>query len=277
MPDVTANGVRFNVHCMGSGPRTVVFVHGLVLDNLSSWFFTVASAVAAHADVVLYDLRGHGRSDQPPTGYALADMARDLAGVLDALSLTGPVTLAGNSFGGLVALAFAARWPERVESLVLVDAQIADSGFGARMADTLGLEGPALDQKVGELFAEWLKLHSARGHLDRDAGDFVDLIKRSGTRRRSPITRTARGLVYGTSFVADVRGTPPLDAEALARVRCPVLALYGEDSDVRAEGELLAAALVDCRLEIVPGCAHSVLWHATDRLREALVAWVLER
>jgi len=47
MADVVANGVRHHVQRLGRGDRTVVFVHGLVMDNLSSWYFTVANPVAA--------------------------------------------------------------------------------------------------------------------------------------------------------------------------------------------------------------------------------------
>src|SRR6266478_4331964 len=104
MADVVANGVRHHVQRLGHPRRddhTVVFVHGLVMDNLSSFYFTLANPVAATADVVLYDLRGHGMSERPPTGYRVADLVADLAALLDALALPR-VALVGNSFGGLV-------------------------------------------------------------------------------------------------------------------------------------------------------------------------------
>ena len=54
----------------------------------------------------------------------------------------------------------------------------------------------------------------------------------------------------------------------------PVLALYGEHSDVRARGEALARTLARCTLEIVPGCTHSILWEATALVRARTVAWL---
>src|SRR5690606_36322148 len=118
VPEVEANGQRFHVqHLTGgadAGPRPqVVMLHGLVIDNLSSWYYTLANPVALQADVHLYDLRGHGRSSMPTSGYTVADNVDDLEALLDLWGIDGPVHLFGNSFGGVVALAFALRHPER--------------------------------------------------------------------------------------------------------------------------------------------------------------------
>ena len=65
-------------------PRgTVALVHGLLTDSLASYYFTLAPGlVAAGWDVVLYDLRGHGRSSRPAQGYELDDFVDDLEAVL---------------------------------------------------------------------------------------------------------------------------------------------------------------------------------------------------
>src|SRR5262245_23303815 len=105
MADVIARGLRFHVQRLGAreGP-TVVLLHGLVMDNLSSLYFTLANPLAATCDVILYDLRGHGMSERPASGYTLREMVLDLAALLDALAVSHPVLLAGNSFGGLLGL-----------------------------------------------------------------------------------------------------------------------------------------------------------------------------
>src|SRR5690349_14761450 len=112
MADVVAGGVRHHVQRLGttSGSRTVVFLHGLVMDNLSSFYFTLANPAAATADVILYDLRGHGMSERPAAGYTVAQLVTDLAELLAALGVTRRVQLVGNSFGGTLALAFAAAY-----------------------------------------------------------------------------------------------------------------------------------------------------------------------
>jgi pimeloyl-ACP methyl ester carboxylesterase len=255
MADVVANGVRHHVQRLGDpAAGTVVFVHGLVMDNLSSFYFTLASPVAAAgADVVLYDLRGHGMSERPATGYKIADFVADLAALLDALGVAR-ATIVGNSFGGVVALAFAAAHPARVAGLVLIDAHDGADGWSALMTTTLALRGEARDAKIAESFQAWLGRHSER--------------------KRNRLAKAAEALVEGTTLVDDLRASPPLDLAALAEVRAPALALYGEVSDVRARGEALARALPACSLVLLPGCTHSVLWEATAEVRARLVDFV---
>jgi pimeloyl-ACP methyl ester carboxylesterase len=251
MADVIANGVRHHVQRLGRGERTVVFIHGLVMDNLSSFYFTLANPIAEQAEVILYDLRGHGMSERPASGYAVANLVEDLRGVLDALEITRPVELVGNSFGGLLALAFAATYPERVSRLALIDAHTGTEGWAAQMTATLALQGEARDLKIAESFQSWLGRHSDR--------------------KRTRLAQHAQALVEGTTLVADLRTSPSLK---LAGIRCPTLALYGETSDVRVHGEALAAALPRCTLQLFPGCSHSVLWEATAEVRERVVAFV---
>lgn len=258
MADVTVNGVRFHVQRLGSGGRPVVFLHGLVMDNLSSWYFTLANPVASFADVLLYDLRGHGRSERPATGYHLDQMVADLSGLLDAAGLGDrPVTFVGNSYGALLALAFTVARPARVEGLVLVDGHLSDEPWRAMMQNTLRLEGPERDALIIKSFREWLGRHSVR--------------------KRNRLAETARALVYGTSLVDDLAATPDCGEEQIGSIRCPLLVIYGENSAMRSHGERIAAAVPDCDYRLYPGCTHSVIWEATARLREEVVAWLRER
>ena len=133
-------------------------IHGLSADNLSSLFYTLAPPVAPDAHVVLYDLRGHGRSARPATGYGLDDSVTDLAALLDTIDATEPVHLVGHSYGGAVALSFAVTHPERVASIALVEGHAALDGWAAYQAASIaflafGLEKPEvvrwMDEEAG--------------------------------------------------------------------------------------------------------------------------------
>jgi len=98
-------------------PR-VALVHSLALDR-SIWD-GVVKELTAHAAVLTYDCRGHGRSDRPHMTYTPGLFARDLAELMDHVQWPGAV-IAGCSMGGMVVQAFAAKHPQRTQGLCLID------------------------------------------------------------------------------------------------------------------------------------------------------------
>src|SRR5579859_1034543 len=244
MPELTAAGHKFFLQKMGEGEPTAVFVHGLVMDNLSSWWFTVANAAARESDVVCYDLRGHGRSERPTCGYSVADSVDDLAALLDTLGIFHPVHIVGNSYGGVVALAFARDHPERTASLVLLEAHAAIEGHEMeeekKVTHALDLAGAVLD------------LDAVNAWLDEEGG-----------RKLNRMAMRARELIYNSTLVEDLRTSPPFTHDELAAITCPVLAVYGENSDILDRGELLEGLLPHAELRILEDIDHTALMSAT--------------
>ena len=256
MPHVDANGLRFHVQELGTGPLgtarpKVVMLHGLVADNLSSYYYTIANPVGLVADTYLYDLRGHGRSDVPESGYTVADHVADLEALLDGWGIDEPVHLVGNSFGGVVALAFTQRFPEKVASLVLIEAHFATEGWGEHMAGSLALAAFGLDE---DGVKDWLAQNAGR--------------------KLSRLARHSERLLMQTTLIDDLQRERPFSHEALAGIHCPVLAIYGEGSDILDRARDLEAHVPRCELHIVPRCTHSVLFEATGFVRERTLAWV---
>ena len=123
MPLIDSRGMVVNAVELGGG-RPVVMIHGLLTGSSASWYFTCAPALAQQHRVLLYDLRGHGKSSRPEAGYDTATLAEDLDGLLDAMQIRGPVSVVGHSYGALVATRFALAHPERVDRLALVEAPL---------------------------------------------------------------------------------------------------------------------------------------------------------
>ncbi len=94
-------------------------VHGM-FSNLSVYYFNIAPALAGHFHVVLYDLKSHGMSERVAAGYGLDSMTDDLLALMDALQLD-KVHLVGYSFGALISLKMAMRFPERIDKLVMIE------------------------------------------------------------------------------------------------------------------------------------------------------------
>jgi len=117
-----ADGVELAVDAWrpatGDGPPFVL-VHGLA-SNARMWDGVARVLVAAGHPVFALDLRGHGRSSKPDGPYDVPTVAGDVAALIERLALDRPV-VAGQSWGGNVALELAARRPELVRGIVGVD------------------------------------------------------------------------------------------------------------------------------------------------------------
>jgi pimeloyl-ACP methyl ester carboxylesterase len=261
MPQIHANGIDFHVQIADppspAGPDipTVVFVHGLVIDNLSSFYYTlVSTVVGAGARAILYDLRGHGLSGRTASGYSSADAVSDLCALLDALGVAEPVYLVGNSYGGMIAARMAVTAPERVAGLVIIEAECAGEGAATWVEDitntltvgALGLEDDRMQERLIKM----------------------------GARKAAKLAVSANALLNGTSMIDDLASERPVDETELKAIDCPVLGVFGEQSELVSATEYLRRNIRDCRIEIMPGMAHTILREATGPLRDILTSWL---
>jgi pimeloyl-ACP methyl ester carboxylesterase len=225
------------------------------MDNLSSWYFTVANPVARVADVILFDLRGHGQTERPPDGYTVASLVADIDALRDQLVPDGrPVEIVGNSFGGLLALAYTLAHPERVRGLALVDANMSDQSWGDEITRAFALRGEERDAMILKYAYRWAGRHSER--------------------KVNRLITNAHRLARETTLVEDLAASPPVTDAELATIRCPVLALYGTDSELLDRGERLGRTIPNCEVRLFPGCTHLLLWEATEALKEQIPAWI---
>ena len=102
----------------GGNGSPVLALHGLA--SSGHWYERVAARLSPGYRIIAPDQRGHGRTTQAPSGYDWQTMAQDLVGLLDHLGLDR-VAVLGHSWGGHVATNLAARFPQRVSRLVLID------------------------------------------------------------------------------------------------------------------------------------------------------------
>jgi N-formylmaleamate deformylase len=111
--------IHFTIH-EGVGPA-LVLIHGIT--GSGDVWLPVISPLGQHVTPVTVDLRGHGRSGKPDQGYLYDQYIDDLTRVLDALQLERPLII-GHSLGGLIALWWAARHPDRAAALVVEDSPL---------------------------------------------------------------------------------------------------------------------------------------------------------
>jgi 3-oxoadipate enol-lactonase len=255
---LVTNGVRAHYQRVpAKDPRTlpppqVVFVHGLGYDSLASFYLTLAPPFAAAGiDVLTYDLRGHGRSERPRSGYRLEDFTSDLGELLDGLGVTGPVHLVGNSFGGTVAFAFAARYPERVRSIVAIESEPPTAAWSEKMARALNA---VVDEMEAERFLAWVTDTYGQHH--------------------ARLSRSAAQIIRATSIIEDVPSGPFLDERALAAFTHPVLSVLGSEGFQSEDLHGVERLLPRCRTEVIAGQDHSVLVERHHELRPVLLEWI---
>ena len=116
---VDVGGYRLYLACRGTGSPTVVLENGLGEDT-PSWAWIVKD-VARDTRVCVYDRAGQGWSESAPGLQDGVQVAADLHTLLERAAVPGPDVLAGHSVGGTYALTFAARYPQQVAGMVLLD------------------------------------------------------------------------------------------------------------------------------------------------------------
>jgi 3-oxoadipate enol-lactonase len=246
VPRAETNGITTYYEDSGEGPP-VILIHGHSLD-LRMWKSQVAPLIDLGFRVVRYDVRGHGRTTTPPTGYSWDNYSLDLAALLDGLGLK-TAQVVGLSMGGGVALKFTLDNPRRVQSLTLVDTTLPgfsySDGFTARilalrtMARTEGVEAA--------LKRLWLP-HPIFDGLRRHPERFAEVAE---------MVAGFKGLEYLEDTAE--RGYVQTDiASRLGELTTATLVIVGEDDlpDFRLITEVIAANLPGARHVVLPDSGH---------------------
>jgi pimeloyl-ACP methyl ester carboxylesterase len=157
---IDVGGHRLHLSCTGAGTPTVVLEPGA--GEMSSNLGWITPAVARDTRVCVYDRAGRGWSEPADTAQDGAQIATDLHRLLQRGHVPGPYVLAGHSFGGLYVLTFAARYPDEVAGMVLVDSTApASAANPATPSPGHGGTGDAMS-RVSALYSTAARLGLAR-------------------------------------------------------------------------------------------------------------------
>ena len=269
MPEVEVNSTRLYYQQAGDGPD-VVLVHA-VTSNQAVWVFSgLVDALAAEFRVTSYDLRGHGFSARPPSGYTSAAMAEDFRQLHTALDLK-PAFLVGHSFGGVVSLHAAAIAPECVAGVLLSDSffpglRHIEPNFGKMsiwtdLRDTFGKVGVELGDTVD--FARLFRATAAMNAEQMKAlEDIYGAFGRGWLRQLPKLAETTCG--------DEVLAEAGLNEKVIASAAQPVVALYDEFSPFLATCRWLEQNLARCTAEIIPAAKHLAMLDNTAGFTEAV-------
>jgi len=229
----------------GRGDPPFVCLHGLV-DTLEIWD-RLSGPLAERRRTLRLDQRGHGESGAPAGPYRREDLAADVVGLLDALGIERAV-LVGHSMGGIISMTTAVAYPERVAGMVLL-------GTASR---------------CNERTAQWYERIAQAGETDGCPG-LARAIYGDKSKRR--VTGDAKAIAAVTRTLASLY-TDPLTPK-LESLDCPVLLLVGEKDPMGPKAsEIIAGALPDAKLQVLPGCGHWIHVEASDAVSDAIADWI---
>jgi pimeloyl-ACP methyl ester carboxylesterase len=251
MSVTSINGIDIHYWQVGEGPD-LVMLHGLT-GNLAVWHLKLVPLLRDRYRITTYDLRGHGRSGMPRSGYTTADHVSDLEGLMAVLDV-GRAHLLGHSLGADVALHFALRHPDMVDRLVLIEPAIPALahlrwdedwpgwGYWARMLkEYAGIEVPR---------DKWRDLR----YMVRQSAK-VPVVYGPAQGRPRKMSRVLE-LVDSTTLIEDYEVADDLTLDNLARIPHPKLLIYDSDSPYMGSYEVLRGLLSHCTDVLLPPSEH---------------------
>lgn len=260
MPKVVLQGVPVHYVQSGEGPD-LFLVHGLAAD-LSFWYLRVVPRLTDRWRVTVYDMRGHGLSGMPASGYTPADLAGELRALMDHLEI-GAAHVGGHSFGGAVALQLALGDPERVASLSLFDVRLpqlqplpptTESDFWRERREVLRAKGVEVSEDTPKIL--YSLLEEIAGQRANGGGRKDGAPGFGSWKPGSRMARRWEKLREETRMPDEVGRCETLNAAALTAVRQPVLLSFGERSRSLDTCKALEKCLPNHRTIIHPDVGH---------------------
>jgi pimeloyl-ACP methyl ester carboxylesterase len=271
MPRVAVDGVRLWYQFTGSGD-TVVQIGGAVSGH--EGYATITPILSEHYRVLDYDHRGYGLSDRPRQRYVFDTWCDDLAALMDALGVER-AHVHGGSMGSFIAVAFASKYPERVDKLIL--------GAGAvGKCDRMGVLQFRVWQHLArsygvassELAEELLTKAFSRDYLAGNAGGEVALVEMQEVTARNASTDV---FIDACQAMIDTDVT-----DRLAQITAPALVMVGSEDvltplDAGPDGvgaRAVADRLPNGRLVVFEGSGHGHYIEAAEASAQAILEFL---
>jgi len=231
MPVIDIQRAKLHVQEFNSGAQeTIILIHGM-FSNLAVYYFNIAPVLAMNFRVILYDMKGHGMSEKVKHGYDLSSMTDDLSELMASLNIM-KAHLVGYSYGGLVALKMAMRFPEKINKLAVIEGPDPNEQETLSIIDTYSRE--FLEHYV-ENFADTTKMQMGRRQMEKNH-------------------RMYEFLFNETTIRSDMESEKDFFQQVpMGQIGHETLLIYGDQSDCVPSGETLASKIEKSNLVLVPG------------------------
>jgi pimeloyl-ACP methyl ester carboxylesterase len=245
------DGVSLYYEVHGSGP-TILLTHGYSATS-QMWAGQVAPLSKTHR-LVIWDMRGHGRSDSPedPALYSEPATVADMAALLDEVGAERAI-IGGLSLGGYMSLAFHRVHPERTAALLIIDT------------------GPGY--KNDEARAGWNR--TSLKTAERYETDGLKVLEAGSAERRQAQHRSARGLALAARGMLTQRDAGVITS--LPDIRVPALVVVGsEDAPFLAASDYMASKIPGARKAVIEGAGHAANIDQPEAFNTAVTGFLSE-
>jgi pimeloyl-ACP methyl ester carboxylesterase len=269
--EIQTDGAKLHVVVGGKGPA-VVLVHGF--GDTGAMWSPLAARLAAKHTVVVPDLRGMGLSSKPGGGYDKWTQAGDIRSIVTQLGVDR-ATIVGHDIGTMVAFAYAARYPDKTDRLVVMDAPVPGVAPWEQI-----VRNPALWHfSFGGPDAERLVAGRERIYLDRFWNEFAGDPKKVDEATRVYYAKLyARPGAMRAAFAQFL--SIPKDAEdnqkaiANKKLTMPVLAIGGAKSFGATQAAVMRNAATNVTEVVIPDAGHWLMEEAPAATIAAVEAFV---
>ncbi|PYY70323.1 alpha/beta hydrolase [Pseudomonas jessenii] len=264
--DIAVDGVTMHVRVGGKGPA-VVLLHGF--GDTGDMWAPLAADLARDHTVVVPDLRGMGLSSIPQSGYDKKTQAADIRGVLNTLKIEHSVVV-GHDIGTMVAFAYASRYPERTDRLVVMDAPVPgippwNDIVRSPMLWHFDFGGPDMERLVAG---------RERIYLDRFWNEFAGTPAKvdEGTRQHYAKLYARPGAMHAAfaQFRSIRQDAVDNEASMAKKLSMPVLAVGGEKSFGANEAIVMRNAADKVTEVVIPGAGHWLMEEAPTQTIAAI-------
>lgn len=263
MPRLKVNNVEYYYEEFGSGDETIVFSHGLLW---SGWMFhPQVEVLKDRYKIITYDHRGQGKTEATEDGYDMETLYDDTVKLIKTLT-DKPVIFAGLSMGGYVGMRLAARNPEMIKKLILMETACDKEpeenfrlykilSFLVKYVGYWPVESTVMKRMFGEKFLT---------NPDRKA-DYKKYLDKLRLNNRTSVIKALWG-------VADRNGIE----EELQNINCPTLVIVGDmDMPVPVEkSEDIHARIKNSKLVIIKGGGHTGSIEEPQQYNEAILSFL---
>ncbi len=264
MPKIPVNdtALYYEFHGPESAP-VLVLNNGIIMNAATSWAFQT-KALSRHYRVLQYDCRGQGQSDHPAGPYTMAMHAEDLAALLRSLAVPR-AHIAGISYGGEVAQAFALEYPEKTESLILADT-VSEVGDELRIVIEGWMEG-LRSGDPGAFFRVTIPWNFSPQFIRKNPELMEDAKERYAQLDFQAVLRLCECFL-------EVDFT-----ERLSAIDAPACLIVGERDILKGVeyARILQRALSHSELHIVPDAGHATCWECPQVFNSIILGFLAKQ